>query len=51
MFAIGDDNELDDWNRIAELYQPAYAGPAQFFPVVGADVTTANVRAGHTARD
>lgn len=48
-FAFGDYDEFDVWNRIAELYQPAYAGAAQFFPVVGADVATANVFAGHAA--
>ena len=50
IFAIGDFEDLDDWNRIAELYQPAYAGPAEFYPVVGPDVATANVRAGLAAR-
>jgi hypothetical protein len=50
VFAIGDYEDLADWNRIGELYQSAYSGPARFFPVVGPDVAVANTRAGIAAR-
>jgi hypothetical protein len=51
VFAIGDHEDLADWNRIGELYQSVYAGPAHFFPVVSPDVAVANTRAGTAARN
>lgn len=50
VFVIGDFEDMEGWNRLSELYQTAYAAPAQFIPVIDAEIAVANNRAGIAAR-
>lgn len=50
VIAVGDFNDMDGFNRSLELFQSAYAGPAQFIPLVTPEVAIVNSRAGIEAR-
>ena len=50
VFVIGDFDDITEFHRLSELYQPVYARPAQFFPVLSAEVAVPHTAAGIAAR-